>query len=281
MTPFSLSLECPADIIIDCSAPLEAKINSWLMSALAIENNIDAIQVNNDFLIENLNTTCDGITEISFSASGSCPGSDEDCISTIKITDTTAPDIICPQGISIELSSEDITGEVSSFLESITVADDCHSIDLISDWDDAKVNFVCSEDIEVLFTATDDCGNFSDCTSMISFNNNVSPEIICPEEFSIYCDDRRLDNRVAEHLNRIEVASSVDYEVRNDLNLNLIDRDCEQDYFIDVEITAVDECGNEEFCIAPIHVYPPPQVYIPNIFTPESNNADDLSLIHI
>ncbi|MDA8692768.1 gliding motility-associated C-terminal domain-containing protein [Saprospiraceae bacterium] len=276
LTPYSLSLECPNDIIIDCSAPLEAEINFWLLSASAIENGMNVIQVDNDFVIENLNTACDGITEVSFNALSTCVGSDENCTSTIRIIDTTAPDIICPQNIIIELGTDDITSNVSTFLESITASDDCHVIDYRNDWDSGSVNVACSEDIEVLFTATDDCDNVSDCISMISFINNVSPEINCPEEFSIYCDDRLLDNKILEHLGRVEVESTVDYDLSNDLDLELLDRDCEQDYFVDVDISVIDQCDNDNSCTASIHIYPPPNVYIPNVFSPGSNNTNEI-----
>ena len=70
--------------------------------------------------------------------------------------------------------------------------------------------------------------------------------------------------------------STLDYEISNNLDLEIIDRECEQDYYVDVDISGVDLCGNENICVTSIHIYPPPKVYIPNIFSPASQSADDV-----
>jgi hypothetical protein len=274
LSPYNLRIECPSDIIIDCGAPVELEVENWINSASAVENGIDIVSVSHDFDLANLNRTCDGITVVNFNASGTCAGSDESCSSTIKIIDTTAPNIICPQNVTLELSSEQLSNSISDFLESISSTDDCNKVSYDNNWNASLIDVVCSEDIEVLFVATDECDNASECTSMISLINNITPEILCPEEFSIYCNDPLLDDRILGHINRVEIQSSVDYDLSNDLNLELIDDDCEQDYFVDVDINVVDECGNTDMCTASLHIYPPPIVYIPNVFNPRSSDVN-------
>lgn len=80
----------------------------------------------------------------------------------IRVVDTTDPEIDCPDDATI-LWTDDRSPDALGFA---TGSDTCGGVDI--DWDDVSVAGVClSEEITRTWTATDDCGNDSDCDQLI------------------------------------------------------------------------------------------------------------------
>ncbi len=278
LTPYSFSIECPDAITIDCIDDAQIIIDQWLAQGIGIENEIDTLLLANDFLLSNLNTDCDGITQVNFSIDSGCDGL-ATCSSTIQIVDDIAPIITCPQSITIEVDSDTKDQDIALYTESAVAIDDCHDVMISHDWQ-SITDIECSEDVKVVFVATDACSNTADCFSILTLVSTTSPEIMCPDTFYAYCDDKLLDDKIRGHLSRVEVSSTIEYDIFNDLDLDLIDRNCEEEYSTDIAISVIDACGKENSCNTTLHIYPPPRVYIPNVFIPESNTADEIFTVY-
>ena len=109
------------------------------------------------------------------------------CIQTIFIEDTTAPEFtFCPQSLTIECdqdSSPDNTG--------IAIATDNCDVNLAVTYTDATLPGSCPQESTITrtWTATDNCGNSTECVQVIVVDDSTPPVIECPGDLVLECDD--------------------------------------------------------------------------------------------
>jgi hypothetical protein len=274
---FEPRVECPDALILQCDEEdMETIIDQWLRSARGFGFNNEVIDLDNDYNEAQLSSlTCESSITVNFDLNRVCIQANP-CESSISIIDEIGPSIICPESITLDVSDIDRAMIIADFLGSAIATDNCTSAAIIHDWNMTEFNVDCSEDIDVKFTATDDCGNASDCSAVVSLLGGSELEILCREdEFVSYCDAANLEEDILGYLNSFEVnSSSPSFEISHDFDRTLLVTDCEDEYFIDVELFATDDCNNESTCSTLLQLLPPPNVYIPNIFNPEGGGTD-------
>ena len=211
-----------------------------------------------------------GETTVIFIVKDAC-GNQSKTYATFRIVDTTDPTItpaINQTGVC------DGSGNVDQFenwllnVGGATAKDDCSDVTWTDDFD-AKIDKYfdmaqylkegCSDYtgyIDVVFTATDACGNSSSTVGRFTIEDSIAPYITEASDKTVECDG---NGNVAEWnawiasnggaTNEPDACSDVtwDYKV-------LDERGNACDMYYIVEFTASDECGNESSTIAEFHI---------------------------
>ncbi len=111
-------------------------------------------------------------------------GNSTNCTSTITLTDTTSPDIICPSDQIIDLQANclyivpDLTSLVTSY-------DHCDTLPIITQ--NIPSGTSTGGIITLIFTSTDYSGNTNTCSINLLPNDTVPPIITCPDPITS-CD---------------------------------------------------------------------------------------------
>ena len=177
-----------------------------------------------------------------WTASDDC-GNTSSCSSTIVIEDNTAPLIVCQVVVSpIEC------GTVPSF-GTPAVTDGC---DVLVDvtFSDVSIPGLCPQEYSVTrtWTATDDCGNSSNCSSTIIVQDNSAPSISCPIVVSPIACGSIPDFGLASATDACDVSVTLTFsEISNQGT-------CAQEYSVTRTWLATDDCGNVASCSSTILV---------------------------
>jgi hypothetical protein len=102
---------------------------------------------------------------------------------TITVDDITNPTIVCPAPVTVEciedVPAPDVTLPV--------VADNCLAPVVVTHEGDVSDGLTCPETITRTYRVTDACGNFAECTQVITVNDITDPTIICPAPVTVAC----------------------------------------------------------------------------------------------
>ncbi len=116
-------------------------------------------------------------------------GNIDTCSQVIEIVDTEPPVITCPDAVSI--SCEDTTDPSATGMA--TATDNCSALaDIVVTYTDDFTNQNgCNSTGQILrkWTATDACGNSSECVQTIAISDNVAPSMTCPAPLTVGCDN--------------------------------------------------------------------------------------------
>ena len=218
-------ITCPADVSHECDAPVDYGI------ATATDNC-------NLFSITSSDVTAgDGcLTTITrtWTATDAC-GNSSDCVQTITIVDTTAPVIICPADVSHECDAPVDYGMA-------TATDNCNVFSITSS--DATTGDDCLTTITRTWTATDACGNSSDCVQTITIVDTTAPVITCPADVSHECDSP-VDYGMASATDNCNLFSVTSSDVTTGDSCETV---------ITRTWTATDACGNASDCVQTITI---------------------------
>ena len=169
-------ISCPNDITIECGTEIP------VTTASAID-------------------ICDSAVDVTYSDSapmGTCPMvvirtfiATDDCLNTstctqrIIIVDTTAPDLVCAEDVTIECG-DPIPVTTAS------VSDDCDPNATVT-YSDGPETGICPMIIVRTFVAVDECGNSIECTQRIIIEDTTPPILTCPDNITIECDQDPTD----------------------------------------------------------------------------------------
>ena len=117
-------------------------------------------------------------------------GNTSACTQYIDIEDTTAPTITCPDDITLECG--DIIPVTSAN------ANDICDEDVEVTFEDSEAMGNCPQLIVRTFTAVDDCNNSTSCTQHIYIEDTTPPEIVCPADVTVECDDSTAPSNTGE-----------------------------------------------------------------------------------
>lgn len=224
--------------------------------------------------------------ERSWAAVDDC-GNTTFCTQLIDLLDTSNPVISCPATTTVEAGDQELP-QVTGFPTATDNADQNLDIDYI---DDITFTGTCpvSRIIERTWTATDDCGNASQCVQTINTTDLTNPVITCPADITINGNESDQPSNTGEPVVMDDGDPNVNVTFSD--NVTTVGT-CPAINIIDRVFTATDICGNTSTCSQEITVVnlTAPQVLCPDnpngalldIFENEPNEvASDIGVITI
>jgi len=279
------------DLVINCSDDIDAEIATWLANSNGIvqtgaENSegCDAageVTVANDYAGNAPMAVCaeaDGGLLVTFTATDEC-GNTAACQANIIILDDEVVIENCPVE-NLEIAcTDDIDAAIAAWISTNNAAvqtaaengegcDAAGEITVTNDYGDVPPNAVCNAadgGLLVTFTATDECGNSTNCQGTIIILDNEVVIDACPtENLVINCSDDidasilawlntqgGLVQTAAENNEGCDAAGQI--TVTNDYGNTPPNAVCNiADGGLLVTFTAEDECGNTAECSATI-----------------------------
>ncbi|MEW5795591.1 MAG: T9SS type A sorting domain-containing protein [Candidatus Zixiibacteriota bacterium] len=200
--------------------------------------------------------TCPETITRTYKATDFC-GNEAFCTQIITVDDNTAPQITCPQAISVECIT--LVPQPNPAL--VSVSDNCDPNPMVVFLGDVSNGQSCPETIIRTYKATDFCGNEAFCTQIITVDDNTAPSITCPQPLTVECitDVPQPNPALVTATDNCDPSPVVTFV-----------SDVQSGSYCPVTITrtykATDFCGNEAFCTQIITVH---DVTAPTIACPQ------------
>ncbi|MEI6750133.1 MAG: Ig-like domain-containing protein, partial [Bacteroidota bacterium] len=236
-------ITCPADITVNCEDPS----NPASIGTATATDNCDAAPVVT-FADVITPGTCPGnyIITRTWTATDNC-GNFSNCPQTITVQDITAPVITCPADITV--NCEDPSLPVAT--GTATATDNCDAAPVMT-FADATTPGSCTGNYMITrtWTATDNCGNFSNCAQTITVQDTTAPVITCPADITVNCEDPSVpaSTGTATATDNCDAAPVVTFA---DVTTP---GSCVSNYVITRSWTATDYCGNFSTCAQTITI---------------------------
>jgi len=165
------TLTCPAGVSLECVGGHASLGEGFLATA---GDDCAPVDVANDAP----ETFAYGATPVIFTATDGNANLAA-CAAVVKVVDTTAPTLICPDDVSVS-TPEDVCGaEVE--LGAPTLSDACFAAEALTVFDDAPPVFGLGETV-VTMSALDPAGNLAECTVKVTVVDDVPLVLTCEEE---------------------------------------------------------------------------------------------------
>ncbi len=219
-------ITCPEDVEYECH------LQVLLAPATATDNCNDVTITSEDVTTGD---DCETVITRTWTATDACNNSSS-CVQTITIVDTTAPVITYPANVEHECDEQ-------VDYEEATATDNCNDVTITSN--DVITGDECETVIERTWTATDACGNSSNCVQTITIVDTTDPVITCPEDVEHECD--LLDVNYGE-ATALDNCNSTTISSTDDITTE----DCKTT--IERTWTATDACGNSSSCVQVITI---------------------------
>lgn len=252
------TITCPGALAVSCASEVPSPdINSVTINA-SCGGNI-TVTVASD-VISNL--TCQNNYTITRTYTATdVTGYSVSCDQTITVSDNIAPLITCPATVTVSCALNVPPANVNS----IVATDNCGSALTITVAPDVITSLGCVNRYQIsrTYTATDVCGNSSNCTQIINVFDNDGPVISIPPAIAnISCGDPlpvQVVLTATDNCSGATVTPSIDPYIVNAC----------QGYPITYRWTAFDECGNITTATRTFQVLPDTK---PPIITPINPN---------
>jgi hypothetical protein len=181
-------------------------------------------------------------------------GNASTCSRTISVTDNTPPSITCPTVSNVECPASPSFGAA-------TATDLCDN-SVVPTFSTVTTPGNCPQAFSVTrtWTATDDCGNSSTCSRIISVTDNTPPSITCPNPAaSVECPN-------TPNFGSATASDLCDNSVVPTFSNVTTPGNCPQAFSVTRTWTATDDCGNSSTCSRTISVTDntPPSITCPN-----------------
>lgn len=255
---------CPADLTIECTDDTSPDSNGVAIAT----DNCDSIPVV-DFSDVTIAGECPQEYTISrtWTATDECENTST-CVQTIVVDDSTPPVITCPAAVTVECANLLPPPSINS----VSATDNC-GIAVIAHIGDALSGMTCVNRFTVTrtYSATDECGNISTCTQMISVFDDTPPAITCPANVTVQCAAQ------VPPVNPAAVISSDNcggIPVNSHVGDVITNMTCANRFTLTRTYRATDECGNSSTCNQTITVFDntPPMITCPANITVQCAN---------
>ncbi len=177
------TLTCPAPVTVSCVSAVPAP-NPASVTGVS-DNCVGTVTVTYQGDVIS-NQTCTNRFTITrtYRATDVC-GNFAECTQIITVNDQTPPVITCPANITVSCASDVPLPNIAS----VTASDNCVGPVTVTHVSDVISNQTCANRYTVTRTyrATDACGNFAECTQIITVNDQTPPTIICPANVTVSC----------------------------------------------------------------------------------------------
>ena len=170
-------ISCPPDITIWCTEP---PTTNWTGSATANDACGDVTITYQDGPISG---SCPEVFTRRWTATDDC-GNSASCDQVIAIDDNQAPVIACPGDVTVDCDE----GTDPSVTGSATANDNCSTPTIT--YSDGPISGACPSSFTRTWTATDDCGNQSQCQQTIYVDDTEPPVITSgPPNVTLGCNE--------------------------------------------------------------------------------------------
>lgn len=165
-----------------------------------------------------------GFYDVVFMATDRCGNEGNTARARLVFEDTTPPTVMFPEGLSLDCDLNNLERSVQMLLESIVAIDSCSRYTVQSSFDLNLIECeVGDNELEVNFTASDDCGNETITTGMINLTKFDRSFITAPDDLVIRCG-QDVDSLVNAWLANYQVEAKCDsIEVINNYQESQID----------------------------------------------------------
>ncbi|MEM7105384.1 MAG: HYR domain-containing protein [Bacteroidota bacterium] len=167
-------ISCPQAITIEWGSSIDPSVTGSATATDVADQMIEITYSDNEIITG----ACPNVRSVerTWTATDDC-GNTATCLQIITGTDMTPPPITCPSDIDIECDASDQPNNTGQ----ATATDNADASVEIS-FSDNLITGTCPalNVIERTWTATDDCGNVSNCLQIININDTTPPEITCP-----------------------------------------------------------------------------------------------------
>jgi len=242
-------LNLPEDQVEEC-ADIDVSIGEWLAEVSATDD-CGEVEITSN-LWNSQNDCGSNFTETYlFIATDAC-GNQTTGFADYKTVDTTNPVITEPaEDFFAECNGSSNSAEILSWLNTnggAAATDACGDITWSNNYGDVLADCGSTGEVEVVFTATDDCGNSSSTIAIFEINDTTAPTWeILPQDLEIECDGT--DDPMGQILSWLNTAGGADVEddcsfVVFSNNFENIDLECDQQGGVPVTFVASDACGN-------------------------------------
>ncbi|OBQ51806.1 hypothetical protein VQ01_15125, partial [Tamlana sp. s12] len=243
----------PTDLTVECDGTTDASgaFANWLTSFSGTDTCGTATVTNNSIGLSDL-CGATGTETVTFSLTDDC-GNAITKDATFTIEDNTAPTIDTTNQMDIDIvcGSGNTQQQLNDWLNNnagATATDNCSNITWSNNYgSDTAIKCIGENGIEVVFTATDDCGNSSTTTASYLIKDDVPPTLtVQAQSITVQCDGIGNTAQLNDWLNTnggataTENCSTIVWS--NDFT-GLSD-DCGETGSALVTFTATDACGN-------------------------------------
>ena len=265
------TITCPPSITVQCQDDnMNTLITNWINQSTAIDFEQNKIDVITKPALSEINQkVCNAVEPFAFYAIDKCSRTVE-CSSSIYIMDTIPPDIKCPIPITIDLSSKTFETKIKEWEESLIVLRECNDYAITNNLPSLQDLSLCTDEIEVRFSAKDACDNINRCVSNVEIKRDYKLDIKCPENWTLRCLDINDPEVYDELFEFIQVDATLNYELYWESEGIPMHLNCAEDYHETIHFEAVDQCDNKVDCSTIIEWQAKLNVYIPNTI---SSNA--------
>ncbi len=187
-----LAANCPPDVTVNCDESTDPA-NTGMATAP------DACPVPTVITYDDVSTQGQGCSEYSYIiirtwTATDAAGETATCSQIITVQDVDPPTITCPTDITVDCADPTdpgFTGYATASGDNCA-ADDELTVTFMDVSSQTPTGTGCSNDnytITRTWTASDPCGNTSQCVQVITVQDTEAPVIICPPEVTIECDE--------------------------------------------------------------------------------------------
>ena len=159
-----LQIVCPPDVTNSCSDSISTNV-----TGSATTTGTCATAATISFVDSTVSADCSNVISRIWSATNAC-GDFATCTQLISQVDMAAPVLVCPSNLAIECNASTNTSNTGV----ATATDNCDTNVALS-FNDTVMIGVCTGTISRVWTATDDCGNSSVCTQIITLIEVSNP----------------------------------------------------------------------------------------------------------
>jgi len=185
------TITVPANVTVECDQPTDPGATGYATASMDNCAADDQLTVVFSDISTQIPTGCGNDTYLitrTWIASDPC-GNTAQGVQLINVADTTPPTIVCPAAVTIECD-EDTSPANTGMAVAI---DDCAAADeILITFADASTQTMngCGQYQYVItrtWTATDPCGNATNCIQVITVEDTTEPMIVCPTAISLSC----------------------------------------------------------------------------------------------
>lgn len=243
-------LDVPANQQIQCGevpAPAEA------IAVDACSGDTVAVTMTETIFENGCRTTVSRV----YSATDAC-GNTSNVFRSIQIEDTEGPEITCPSDVLLTCGDDDLDPGVLGVAEAF---DNCSGSDVTITYQDGeRDDNACPPVLERVWSAVDTCGNVSNCTQRIMWDDQTPPEISCAEDLTVNCSETGIHPDEIGYPEAVDECSAVTLTYSD----GPMEGSCPL-VFVRTW-TAADACGNSAQCSQSITVIDdaPPTIVCPS-----------------